>query len=147
MANEPFFRESEPDLRSILDQLGAHEPIFHTASFGANPADWDKTMAPDYGEVGASGRRYSRAFIMETLSRHPPADEATLGWEASGFTIRRLGAETYLLTYTLRHRERLTRRATIWQWHGEGWQILYHQGAVVVSGEDDAMPVIPQSGS
>ena len=47
---------------------------------------------------------------------------------------------SYLFTYTLRQRERLTRRATIWQSTGDGWRILYHQGTLVSAEEDDVVP-------
>jgi hypothetical protein len=37
-----------------------------------------------------------------------------------------------LLTYTLlQNKQRLTRRATIWQRTAEGWKIVYHQGTIV----------------
>ena len=54
--------------------------------------------------------------------------------------LRRLGPDTYLLTYTLRQIERITRRATIWQTTPEGWRILYHQGTMVSAEEDDTFP-------
>jgi hypothetical protein len=98
-------------------------------------------MAPDYWEVGASGRRYSRGFILRTLKQSPPIDAASAGWQSSAYGLRRLGPDTYLFTYTLRQAERLTRRATIWQITGEGWRILYHQGTIVSADEDDVLPL------
>lgn len=62
-----------------------------------------------------------------------------MGWRCSDFGLRRLGAETFLLTYTLEQGKRVTRRATIWEKTREGWRILYHQ-RTVVTGEDDTMP-------
>ena len=96
--------------------------------FGLEPADFERRTAPDYWEVGASGRRYSRDFILQTLADNPPADAATLRWRASGHALRQLGPDTYLLTYSLRQQDRLTRRSTLWQRTPTGWQILYHQG-------------------
>jgi hypothetical protein len=43
-----------------------------------------------------------------------------------------LGPEFYLLTYTLRQPDRLTRRSTIWRRTEDGdWQIVFHQGTPV----------------
>lgn len=140
MASQPTFTHTEPDLLPILDELRRREPIFHTPEFGTTNADFERVMAPGYWEVGASGRRYSRHFILQTLSETPPIEAASAGWQSSGHALRSLGPDTYLLTYTLRQVERLTRRATIWQSTAKGWQILYHQGTIVSAEEDDVPP-------
>jgi hypothetical protein len=114
-------------LTKVLEELRPREPIFHTGAFG----DFETAMVADYWEVGASGRRYSRDFILEHLSAHPPLDAAAAGWETRDFALRRLGPATYLLTYTLLQAERTTRRATVWEKAGDTWRILYHQGTIV----------------
>jgi len=135
MASRKTFFTTNPDLAPILDELRPLEPIFHTPEFGLELADFERRMAPDYWEVGASGRRYSRDFILQALADSPPVDATTARWRASGFGLRRLSPDTYLLTYSLRQAERLTRRSTIWQRTPAGWIILFHQGTVV-SGEE-----------
>lgn len=140
MASQPVFTHTEPDLLHLLDELRRLEPIFHTSEFGTTNADFERMMAPGYWEVGASGRRYSRDFILQWLADAPPIDAASAGWQSSGHALRRLGLDTYLLTYTLRQADRLTRRATIWQSTAEGWRILYHQGTIVSAEEDDVPP-------
>jgi hypothetical protein len=134
------FTDVAPDLAGVLDELRRREPVFHTAEFGGTAQDWERTMSPDYWEVGASGRRYSRAFLLRHLSEHPPADADSASWRSYDFALRRLGPDTYLCTYTLRQGDRLTRRATIWDRAAEGWRILYHQGTVVSAEEDDTSP-------
>lgn len=134
------FASTEPHLGPVLEELKVREPIFHTRAFGVSRADFEESMAPEYWEVGASGRRYSREFILEELEQHPPVDAAAAGWQSEDHAVRQLGADTYLMTYTLRQLERVTRRATIWQRAGEGWRILYHQGTIVAAEEDDAHP-------
>ena len=37
-------------------------------------------MARTYWEVGASGRCYSRAFILQQLAANIPVDAAAAGW-------------------------------------------------------------------
>ncbi|GGG77540.1 nuclear transport factor 2 family protein [Edaphobacter dinghuensis] len=140
MAPKPVFTHTEPNLLPILEELRRREPIFHTPEFGTTNADFERMMAPGYWEVGASGRRYSRDFILKWMSEATPIDAASAGWQSSDHALRRLGPDTYLLTYTLRQAERLTRRSTIWQSTAEGWRILYHQGTIVTAEEDDLPP-------
>ena len=140
MANHEAFTRTPPDLLPVLEELRRREPIFHTPEFGANASDFDRTMADDYWEVGASGRRYSRRVVLDALAENPPLDAASAGWRSCDHALRRLGPDTYLFTYTLRQGERLTRRATIWQSTPEGWRIFYHQGTIVSVEEDDAVP-------
>ena len=130
---------TDPALADVLVDLRAREPIFHT---GLGLADIELQLPPDYWETGASGSRYSRAFVLDVLrERAALGERAGLGeraahpsedrWETSEFACRAVGPDTYLLTYTLRQVDRLTRRLTVWRRaHGE-WQILYHQGTVV----------------
>jgi hypothetical protein len=140
MANETIFTRVDPELLPILDELRKREPIFHTQRFGRTPEDFERATAPGFWEVGASGRRYSRDFILQMRSRNELVDADSAGWTATGFGLRRLGPDCFLLTYTLDQAGRLTRRATIWEKAAEGWRILYHQGTVVTTQEDDIVP-------
>jgi hypothetical protein len=118
------------ELDSILEELRAREPIFHKSASGRTASDFERLMAPEYWEVGASGRRYSRAFILETLAVQPPVDADEAGWRCSDFELRRLGPHVFLLTYTLDQNGRITRRATVWERANGAWRILYHQGTI-----------------
>ncbi|MGA9587197.1 MAG: DUF4440 domain-containing protein [Terracidiphilus sp.] len=134
MADETFTKLN-PELSPILEELKQHEPIFHTPKFGTSLDDFERATAPDFWEVGASGRCYSREFILKMRSGNELADADSAGWKATGFGLRQLGPDCYLLTYTLDQAGRLTRRATIWEKAAEGWRILYHQGTVVTASE------------
>jgi len=130
VAMEPTFA-TEPELAGILAELIAREPIFHRPEFGTTRADFEHMMAEDFWETGASGRRYSREFVLGVLEKRFASPYQDV-WEARGFLCRSLGSDTYLLTYTLlQTKERLTRRATIWQKTPDGWKVVYHQGTVV----------------
>src|SRR5690242_3382279 len=110
----------DPELADILEQLRAREPIFHRPEFGFTRADFEKMMADDFSEVGASGSRYSRAFVLDELERRHAKPHTDI-WETSDFDCRRLAPDVYLLTYTLlQDHVRRTRRATIWQRTAEG---------------------------
>jgi hypothetical protein len=105
MANEKIFTYVEPDLFPVLEELRRREPIFHTREFGTTLEDFERATAPHYWEVGASGRRYSREFILRTLEQNPPVDAVSANWQTCDLGLRRLGPDTYLLTYTLHQGE------------------------------------------
>lgn len=127
----------EPDLatpshlQGVLDELHRREPIFHHPGFGTSRADYMRMTTDDFWEIGASGQRYSREFVLDVLEARltNPVDESD--WESRDFHVRELAPDVYLLTYTLRQSERLTRRSTIWQRADGEWQIVFHQGTVV----------------
>lgn len=141
MNSSSEFAKTNQELLPILEELRQREPIFHTERFGRSLADFERATAPDFWEVGASGRRYSREFILQMRSNGELVDADATGWKPSGFGLRRLGPDCYLLTYTLDQAGRLTRRATIWEKTAEGWRILYHQGTIVTAENgDDSLP-------
>jgi predicted RNase H-like HicB family nuclease len=120
-----------PELQVVLAELSSREPIFHRPEFGTSRADFERMTAEDYWETGASGRRYSRPFVLDGLEERFSVLHADV-WETSEFQCRRLGEDTYLLTYTLlQDNQRLTRRSTIWRSTSDGWKIVYHQGTIV----------------
>ena len=121
---------TEARLLPILEQLRDREPIFHRPELGTTRTDLEAMTEPDFWEVGASGRRYSREYVLDVLEeryRHPVEDD----WQTSDFHCREIAADNYLLTYTLRQGARITRRATLWRHTAQGWKIVYHQGTLV----------------
>jgi hypothetical protein len=78
----------------------------------------------DFWEIGASGHRYSRAYVLDELEKRFAVPHVDI-WEATDFHCRRLADDIYLLTYTLlQDRKRRTRRSTIWQRAAKGWKIV-----------------------
>ena len=124
-------RATAAELEMTLRELRAREPLFHRPELGTTRADIDRMIAEDFWETGASGRRYSRAFVLDELERR--ANEAHEDvWETSEFQCRQIAPGTFLLTYTLlQNRNRLTRRMTLWKKTQDGWKALYHQGTIV----------------
>jgi hypothetical protein len=117
------------ELRGVLEELRAREPIFHRPEFGNARADLERLMHESYWEVGASGTRYSREFVLETLLTRAP-DPAESSWVVREFQVSEIAADNYLATYTLFQGTRVSRRATLWRRAASGWQILYHQGTL-----------------
>jgi hypothetical protein len=118
-------------LDQVKAELISREPIFHRPELGTTRADFDRMMAPEFHEVGASGRRYSRDFVLDLLEqRHSRPQEDVL--EASDFECLWLGGESYLITYDLLQDDvRRTRRSTIWRKYEGDWLIVFHQGTLV----------------
>lgn len=86
--------------RQILEELKRREPVFHRPEF-STPRELEKLVARDFWEIGASGRRYSRRYVLQTLAARTaaaPADE----WQTSDAHCRALAPGLYLFTYTLR---------------------------------------------
>ena len=129
--------ETEPDLSTAPELLGVQEelrrrePIFHRPEVGSTRADFERMTEVDFWEVGASGRRYSRSYVLDVLDARRDSPEPDV-WETSGFHCRQLATDLYLLTYTLRQGSRPTRRSTIWRQVSGGWKIVFHQGTEVV---------------
>jgi hypothetical protein len=122
---------TDANLACVLKELQAREPIVHRPEFGITRADFDRMMDVGFWEVGASGRCYSRAYVLQALvDRHSAPHEDV--WEISEFRCMELSSDTYLVTYTLvQDKVRVTRRATIWRRTKDGWRSLYHQGTIV----------------
>jgi hypothetical protein len=123
-------RQTAAELLPIQDQLIRREPIFHRAEFGTTRADFDAIMAADFWEIGASGKHYSRAHILDVLQERHEA-VVTEVWQTKDFYCQPLAEDLYLLAYTLLQGERVSRRATIWRRVGCDWQIVFHQGTIV----------------
>src|SRR5262245_33122013 len=122
---------TEPSLIPVLEELKKREPIFHHPEYGTARADFENMTVPDFWEVGASGRRYSREHVIETLVVRHSAMRVDV-WEAKDFHCREVAPDNYLLTYTLiQDGTRVTRRATIWRRSAGDWKIVYHQGTIV----------------
>ena len=123
-------------MEAILSELIAREPIFHRPEWGVTRADFENMTARDFWEIGASGRRYDRAYVLNLLEERyagPNRGSAERDeWEAADFHCRPLADDVYLLTYTLlQNKKRRTRRTTIWAHRPDGWKILFHQGTLV----------------
>ena len=116
-------------LQPLLTELRFMEDRFHAASHAATPEYFGRIVAPDFWEIGASGKRYSRAFCLEVLSQRAakPPEEA---WITRDWQVRALGPDHALLTYTLEQPGRVTLRSTVWRRTADGWQAVFHQGTV-----------------
>jgi hypothetical protein len=104
-------QQIDPANLDVLNELIQREPIFHRPELGTTRQDFENMTVDTFWEVGASGRRYSRKYVMDTLElRHSEPHEDM--WETSDFHCVEIATDNYLITYTLIQGERVTKRST-----------------------------------
>jgi hypothetical protein len=121
---------TEPRLRPVLKELMAREPLFHRPEIAKSRADFEQMTDATFWEIGASGRRYSREYVLDILDQrlaNPAADV----WKTKDGHCQEIAPDLFLLTYTLAQGERVTRRSSLWRRAGGSWRVLFHQGTVV----------------
>jgi hypothetical protein len=123
-------RKTNPDLLSIQQELSAREPIFHRLELGTSREALLEMTTDDFWEVGASGKQYSREFVINFLQERYAKSEPEL-WSTQDFYCQEIAEDNYLLTYTLCLNSIHTQRATLWRRTGDGWKIIYHQGTII----------------
>lgn len=116
--------------RDVAAELRELEPIFHRSPDGSPRAVFERMTAPDYWEVGASGRVYDRDFVLATIAERYARRVPDGGLTVTDFAARPLGGDSWLVTYALDQDGRTSRRSTIWTDTGEGWLAVYHQGTL-----------------
>jgi hypothetical protein len=127
MASSPAPHALPTDTLHALRQL---EPLIYAANSGHTRDHFEALLAPGFWEVGASGKRYSREFVLDTLEHRcaHPVDET---WDVSDLRVQAIAEDLCLFTYTLHQPTRVSRRATLWRRTAAGWQMVYHQGTPV----------------
>jgi uncharacterized protein YhfF/N-acetylglutamate synthase-like GNAT family acetyltransferase len=98
----------------------------------AIPGGYEAVLAPDLLEIGSSGRRWTRAEILEALHAEPPNDAIAI----ESFDLSELAADVLLATYDavatdLDGVATRRRRSSTWIRGGDRWQLRFHQGTPV----------------
>lgn len=88
-------------------------------------------MHPDFWEIGASGRCYSRQYVLDVLDQRHRDETIAEEWTVRGFSVERVAPSVYLVSYTLDHLGRTTRRSTLWDNSAGVWKVRFHQGTVM----------------
>ncbi|KKW41741.1 MAG: hypothetical protein UY92_C0014G0066 [Candidatus Magasanikbacteria bacterium GW2011_GWA2_56_11] len=96
-------------------------------------------LADDFVEFGMFGKQYTKLDFVETL---PNSEEEKFEkYDASDFAAREIAPDTVLLTYAatiefLKTNEKIfTLRSSIWQKRSGKWQMIFHQGTVILKGQ------------
>lgn len=85
----------------------------------ADAAALDALLHPDFTEVGASGRRWTRADMIEALVADPHCSQ-----DVQKLHVDELAYGIALVTYDLAG----TRRMSLWIREVTRWYLRYHQG-------------------
>lgn len=86
-----------------------------------DPTQFASLLDPDFWEIGASGRLYSRAEVLAVLASHPEPRG-----RASDMAARRISDDVVLVTYSAAD----SRRSSLWVHGVDGWRVLFHQGTL-----------------
>lgn len=122
----------------LAEELLRREPVFDRVEVIWDEASFEAEIAPDFREIGASGRCYERDEIKRiVLGRLTGTHAPSLidGYRIEGAELVRLSADIVQVRYTLHGQGRRTRRSTLYRRGAEAWQAVFHQGTVVA---DDA---------
>ena len=84
----------------------------------------DALLHPDFVEIGASGRRWTRAELVEVMLDETDHDEPV----ARDIEGRLIDQDTVLVTYTTVRDGRATHRTSTWVRVDGRWIVLHHQG-------------------
>ena len=97
----------------------------------ADPSKIGALLHEDFFEFGVSGRKWSKAELMNTLPAEAAIDEV----EIHNFSLRHLGRDHVLLGYKLivrrARRTSTSLRSSIWERSGDTWLMVFHQGTRV----------------
>ncbi len=94
-----------------------------TPAVRGNPSKVGALLDPQFQEIGASGRLWSRESMILALASKPSADDVALEMSAV-----QLSPDLILLTYVSQSVHRRARRSSLWRRTGDSWQLLFHQG-------------------
>lgn len=89
----------------------------------------EELLDPDFREIGASGRLWTRAEMMAALARVSSRGEGAI--EATEMTGAVVSPDLVLLTYVSDWRGRRARRSSLWRRSSGAWRLLHHQGTLV----------------
>ncbi len=114
----------------LLEELRNLETELHTIEARRNRQRMETLLHPDFVEFGRSGRRYTRADILEEFG----PTSVLPAVRSENFDLAVLAEGIALLTYASAHEDaegKLTRhtlRCSVWVWTETGWQMRFHQG-------------------
>ena len=89
----------------------------------------DRLLAPDFFEIGCSGRVWTRDQILDM-----PAQPIPARLPFNDVAIHPIGERVVQVTYTSRvayDEPRVCRRSSIWVATTGGWRLRFHQGTPV----------------
>jgi dihydropteroate synthase len=124
LALDRALREGVPSAPSDEDRVAELELALLQPAVRADRPRLEALLHPDFAEVGASGRRWTRAELIAELVAAEPVEPA----EAGDLATARIADDVILTTFTTRRGGRTVRRSSVWVRHGGGWMVRLHHG-------------------
>ncbi|MET7358117.1 nuclear transport factor 2 family protein [Streptomyces sp. NPDC005562] len=92
----------------------------------ASPELFGALLHPEFTEIGASGRRWDRASIVEVLTADPVGRPTT----TSRMRGVQLADDLVQLTFDTDDNGRRAHRSSLWRRTEDGWRLWFHQGTL-----------------
>ena len=114
----------------LLEELRSLETELHTIEARRNTHRLETLLHPDFVEFGRSGKRYTRAEILNEFGPTSVLPSVRSG----NFDLAVLEEGIALLTYASAHvdadgkQSQHTLRSSVWVCTEIGWQLRFHQG-------------------
>lgn len=89
----------------------------------------DELLDPDFREIGASGRLWTRAEMVAALANKPFRDLGAI--EATDMAGAFVTPDLVLLTYVTNWQGRRPRRSSLWRCSAGAWRLVHHQGTLI----------------
>lgn len=119
---DPAFTEQRPESLETVVQL---EQELLDPAVRSDPLRAGELLHPDFEEIGASGRHWTRQEILEMF-----ADEESTGVDLQVMSLAQLDTNTALLTYRSVSPTGSTLRSSLWQADNGQWRLRFHQGTL-----------------
>ncbi|GGU09754.1 DUF4440 domain-containing protein [Nocardioides albus] len=108
-----------------LAEVMALERELQTAAVRADQERLVGLLAPDFEEIGASGRVWDLQSILGMLLAE---DDETPDIEVHGLIGRAITEDVVILRWQSVRGDRRVQRTSLWQRRPEGWRLVHHQG-------------------
>ncbi|MGA1835374.1 nuclear transport factor 2 family protein [Herbiconiux sp. 11R-BC] len=113
---------------SEYEAVQAAELALLSSAVRADTERVESLLAPDFAEIGRSGRRWTRAETVAALRNETPREApATSEW-----LFDRLSPELVLVTYRVHGAHHDSRHSSLWELAGP--RIRFHQGTIIPPG-------------
>jgi ribonuclease HI len=116
-----------------LDEVKHLEVLLLQPEVRRDAVTLDRLLHPDFREIGASGRCWTRDEVIDELTKDPEQVPIT----ASALDARQVSDGLILLTYHSEAPHGSALRSSWWARSDAGWQIVFHQGTPVPTGPTD----------
>lgn len=114
------------DIQEVLDL----ERELQTTSTRGDEPRLRELLAPDFIEIGASGRRWDRGSVLQLLAQQAD-DQNDPAIQVHDLQARVVDNDLVQVFWDSDQAGRRARRTSLWRRTGRGWCQIYHQGTLL----------------